>query len=89
MTLMIIIIEIVHDYTWGSMGKIHGSGRGEIKGYQGVKKMEVCSIPTYEDNIMKATKHFERGVRGRRGDENIKDGMNLFKTHIHMSELSQ
>jgi hypothetical protein len=42
-------------------GSVRGvSSRGEereMKRYSGVKRMEICCIYTYEDSIMRPTKH--------------------------------
>jgi hypothetical protein len=46
-------------------------GRGERKGYTGAKRIKVCFIYTYEDNIMKPTKHCLKKVWG---EGNIMEG---------------
>jgi hypothetical protein len=62
-----------------------GRRRGKGKDSDGVK-MEVCYIYTYEDRIMKPTKHCLK-TRSGGGNGNIMQRVNLFK--VYCMELSQ
>jgi hypothetical protein len=46
-------------------------GGGERKGYQGVKRIKVHYIYTYEDSIIKPTKHCLKKGRAEKGGMGI------------------
>jgi hypothetical protein len=61
--MMMVMIIMGHECVWGLSGGGLMGEEGERKRNLGVKKMEVHRIYTYEDSIMKLTKHClkERG----------------------------
>jgi hypothetical protein len=53
-----LIITMGQECIWETLWReVSGTGTGEQKGYQGVRRMEVHSTYTYEDSIMKPTKY--------------------------------
>jgi hypothetical protein len=50
-------------------------GRGQREGIREVKRMEICFIYTYEDNIVKPIEHCKWGGEGKGdGMENTMEG---------------